>query len=175
MRKDAIQNCQLLTSDIIPSWNTLQSCKEWVWLSHFFHASWQICFPNASHCRVIDRGMWLVWFELYSSDWCSQINVPKPVLIKRSPFWSLRSTGESLPGGIDEGVLGGSGRVVNSLDFCLASLKSLGCFYFRCILSSQWKAMTVNLQILHCQLWRHFWRPVVRMCLATSNNSLLVP
>ena len=48
--------------------------------------------------------------------------------------------------------LGDSGRVVNSLDFCLASLKSLGCFYFRCILSSQWKVVTVNLQIVHCQL-----------------------
>ena len=34
-------------------------------------------------------------------------------------------------------ILGGSGRVVNSLDFCPVSLKSLGCFYFRCILSSQ--------------------------------------
>ena len=49
-------------------------------------------------------------------------------------------------------VLGGSGRVVNSLDFCMASLKSLGCFYFRCVLSSQWKAVTVNVRILHCQL-----------------------
>ena len=38
--------------------------------------------------------------------------------------------------------------VVNSLDFCPASLKSLGCFYFRCVLSSQWKAVTVNLRIL---------------------------
>ena len=43
-------------------------------------------------------------------------------------------------------LLGSSGGVVNSLDFCLASLKSLCCFYFQCILSShsQWKAMTVN-------------------------------
>ena len=42
-------------------------------------------------------------------------------------------------------LLGGSGGVVNSLDFCPASLKSLGCFYFRCALSSrQWKAVTVN-------------------------------
>ena len=49
-------------------------------------------------------------------------------------------------------VLGDLGRVVNSLDFCLASLKSLGCFYFRCVLSSQWKAATVNLWILHYQL-----------------------
>ena len=49
-------------------------------------------------------------------------------------------------------VLGGSGRVVNSLDFCLALLESLVCFYFWCTLSSQRKAVTVNLQILHCQL-----------------------
>ena len=28
-------------------------------------------------------------------------------------------------------LLGGSGGFVNSLDFCLASLKSIGCFYFR--------------------------------------------
>ena len=34
-------------------------------------------------------------------------------------------------------VLGDSGGVVNSLDFCLPSLKSHGCFYFRCVLSSQ--------------------------------------
>ena len=32
--------------------------------------------------------------------------------------------------------MGGSGGVVNSLDFSPASLKSLGCFYFRCVLSS---------------------------------------
>ena len=49
-------------------------------------------------------------------------------------------------------LLGGSGGDVNSLDFCPASRKSLGCFYFRCVLSSQWKAVTVNLRILHCQL-----------------------
>ena len=39
-------------------------------------------------------------------------------------------------------LLGGSGGVVTSLDFCLASPKSLGCFYFRCVLSSQWKAVS---------------------------------
>ena len=71
-------------------------------------------------------------------------------------------------------LLGGSGGVVNSLDFCPASLKSLGCFYFRCVLSSQWKAVTVNLRILHCQLYRHIWRPVVIICLAISNNLLLM-
>ena len=52
----------------------------------------------------------------------------------------------------DNVLLGDSGGVVNCLDFSPALLKSLGCFYFWCILSSQWKAVTVNLQILHCQL-----------------------
>ena len=41
-------------------------------------------------------------------------------------------------------LLGGFGGVVNSLDFCPASLKSLGCFYFRCVLSSQWKAVATS-------------------------------
>ena len=49
-------------------------------------------------------------------------------------------------------VSGGSGGAVNSLDFCPAWLKSLGCFYFRCVLSSQWKAVIVNFRILHSQL-----------------------
>ena len=49
-------------------------------------------------------------------------------------------------------LLGGSGGVVNSLDFCPASLKSLGYFYFRHILSSQWKAVTVNLPTLKAYL-----------------------
>ena len=42
--------------------------------------------------------------------------------------------------------------LLTPLTFCPASLKSLVCFYFRCVLSSQWKAVTVNLRILHCQL-----------------------
>ena len=49
-------------------------------------------------------------------------------------------------------VLGDSGGVVNSLDVCLESLKSVGCFYFRHILSSQWKAVTVNLPTLKAYL-----------------------
>ena len=36
---------------------------------------------------------------------------------------------------------------LKTLDFYF---KSLGWFYFQCILSSQWKAVTVNLRILHC-------------------------
>ena len=42
-------------------------------------------------------------------------------------------------------LLGGSGGVVSSLDLCPTWLTSLGCFYFRWVLSSQWKAVTVNL------------------------------
>ena len=38
-------------------------------------------------------------------------------------------------------LLGDSDGAVISLDFCPASRKSLGCFYFRCVLS----AVTVNL------------------------------
>ena len=60
-------------------------------------------------------------------------------------FWLTRRSqvrGKNAFWGI---LLGDSGGVVNSLDFCPASLKSLGCFYFRCVLSSQWKAVTVNL------------------------------
>ena len=64
-----------------------------------------------------------------------------PLLRQLRCFWCVGSW-----------LLGDSGGVVNSLDFCPASLKSLGCFYFRCVLSSQWKAVTVNLRILHCQL-----------------------
>ena len=48
-------------------------------------------------------------------------------------------------------LLGGSGGVVNALDLYPASLKSLGRFYFRCVRSSQWKAVIVNLRSLHCQ------------------------
>ena len=46
-------------------------------------------------------------------------------------------------------LMGGSGGVVNSLYFCPASLKSLGCFYFRCVLSSQWKTQTPSTGLRH--------------------------
>ena len=55
-----------------------------------------------------------------------------------------------------------SGGVVNSLDFCPASsLKSLGCFYFRCVLSSlngrrwQWicKFYTANVKGIFWGTW----------------------
>ena len=42
--------------------------------------------------------------------------------------------------------------LLTPMTFPPASLKSLGCFDFRCVLSSQWKAVTVNLRISHCQL-----------------------
>ena len=43
-------------------------------------------------------------------------------------------------------LLGDSGGVVNSLDFCPASLKSLGCFYFRCVLSNVSSSEELNTQ-----------------------------
>ena len=48
---------------------------------------------------------------------------------------SCRSASQisELAEGHGSSLLGGSGGVVNSLDFCPASLKSLGCFYFRCL------------------------------------------
>ena len=56
---------------------------------------------------------------------------------KQNGKWNPCKTGMSL---VDlTGLLGGLGRVVNSLDFCLALLKSLGCVYFQRILSLQWK------------------------------------
>ena len=89
----------------------------------------------------------LLFLELSAPSLCPWAEVSSPLPL--APFTYLpakRGVSPSLT------LLCGSGRVVNSLDFCLASLKSLGCFYFCCILSSQWKAVTVNLRILHCQL-----------------------
>ena len=54
-------------------------------------------------------------------------------------------------------------RVVNSLDFCLASLKSHGRFYFQWVLFSQWKAATMNLQILH--FWEAHSQKAITCCL----------
>ena len=79
--------------------------------------------------------------------------IPLTLLMSLAWHGSLGLAGCFCKTARDAGLaLGGSGRAVNSLDFCQASLKSLVCFYFWCILSSQWKAVTVNLQILHCQL-----------------------
>ena len=49
-------------------------------------------------------------------------------------------------------ILGGSSRVVNSLDFYPASLKSLAVFTSSAYFLHQWKAVTINLQGLQCQL-----------------------
>ena len=58
-------------------------------------------------------------------------------------------------------LLGDSGGVVNSLDFCPASLKSLGCFYFWCVLSSQWEVVTVN-----------FTLPTLKAILEARNHNM---
>ena len=42
--------------------------------------------------------------------------------------------------------MGDSGGVANSLDFYPASLKSLGCFYFRCVLSNVSSSEELNTQ-----------------------------
>ena len=62
------------------------------------------------------------------------------LLQKCTLFISVLYTVLQLP----HALLGNSGRVVNSLYFCPASLKSLCCFYFLCVLSSQWKVVTVK-------------------------------
>ena len=49
-------------------------------------------------------------------------------------------------------LLSPSGGIVNFTDFYPALLKSLGCFYFQHMHSSQWKVVTLNLQNLQCQL-----------------------
>ena len=74
------------------------------------------------------------------------------------------------------GLLGGSGRVINSLDFCPASLKSLGCFYFRCVLSSQTEGGDSEFANFTLPTLKAFWRPVaVRMCLATCCSCYRMP
>ena len=57
-----------------------------------------------------------------------------------------------------ESVLAAQAGLLTPLTFSkhrlspLAAFTSGGCFYFWCILSSQWKAVTVNLRSLQCQL-----------------------
>ena len=63
-------------------------------------------------------------------------------------------------------------RVVNYLDFCLASLKSLGCFYFQCVLFSQWKTATVNLRILHFLEARSQKAVTCCLCYRMPQNSI---
>ena len=46
--------------------------------------------------------------------------------------------------------------------------------YFCLYHNINWTRETMYLWLLHCQLQRHFWRPIVRMCLAKSKNLLLV-
>ena len=64
--------------------------------------------------------------------------------------------------GREDWLLGGSGGVVNSLDFYPTSLKSLGCFCFPCVLSSQWKAVTVTWEV-HSANFRGIFERCYRM------------
>ena len=79
--------------------------------------------------KAWDGSLLEVWDSSFSTKRC------RLVLCKvwdTSLYWAVQA-----------GLL--TSRVVNSLDLCPALLKSLGCFYFWCVLSSQWKAVTVNL------------------------------
>ena len=58
-------------------------------------------------------------FTFSSQEGCSWLKEIQLVLQTSPHKWEIQLV-----------LLGSSGGVVNSLDFCLASLKSLGCFYF---------------------------------------------
>ena len=114
-------------------------------LCNFLCVSWAACFYQVlPKCSCFPE-MFFVLLKVCC--WCIG---PLPLVF--SMQWTGCLTNFNLQSETEWGLLGDSGGVVNSLDFCPASLKSLGCFYFRCVLSSQWKAVTVNLRILHCQL-----------------------
>ena len=71
-------------------------------------------------------------------------------------------------------ILGDSGGVVNSLEFCPASLKSLGCFHFRCVLSSQWIGGDSEFANFTLPTLNAFFEARSHNVLAISNNLLLV-
>ena len=79
-----------------------------------------------------------VWTEFSSAgpghteDWHAlQRKIPECANSQNQPRYELNKN-------VVVVLLGGSNGVVKSLDFGLASLKSLGYLYFQCILSSQW-------------------------------------
>ena len=107
---------------------------------------------NLQNCAL----MWLVLqkhFQGFQTVSCHHIPmcVSSQQCRTTSQLYSLTSQLCSLTSQLCN-LFGGSGGVVNSLDFYLALLKSLGHFYFWCLLSSQCKAVIVNLQSLRCQL-----------------------
>ena len=123
-----------------------------IWLSAFFY---RYSTSQVTHNRPIDVSL----FSIDALPICPRIAVSFLLSMLYQPGHTL-STYRCQSFSLDllpissrtSYLLGDLGGVVNSLDFCLASLKSLGCFCFRCVLCSQWKAVTVNLRILHCQL-----------------------
>ena len=70
-------------------------------------------------------------------------------------------------------LVGGSGGIVNSLDFYPASLKSLGCFYFRCVLfftikggDSEFEKFTLPISkaFLETRNQNVFWQQAITCC-----------
>ena len=71
-------------------------------------------------------------FTFSSQEGCSWLKEIQLVLQTSPHKWEIQLVLKTSPHKweIQLVLLGSSGGVVNSLDFCLASLKSLGCFYF---------------------------------------------
>ena len=127
-----------------PAWNIfIFLLHVWYWLLYKLHTSF------------IQEPVWRIWFDYVVYLWVSfcqyltQAGGMVKIFVSFLPISCPLSVWRIW---FDSVVLGDSGGVVKSLDFCPASLKSLGCFYFRCVLSSRWKVVTVNLRILLCQL-----------------------
>ena len=126
---------------------------------------WGSCWKVRNGCRIRCVGVYIyikcsvlcvcvtlgwrcsmaAWMGTCISEW-SQLcdSVSEQVIIECTVRWMctcvfegrIRSTGKEVCHWAHSGVLGGLGGVVNSLDFCPASLKSLGCFYCQWVLSS---------------------------------------
>ena len=92
-----------------------------------------VCVEYSPVCQILYISVLCVCVE-YSSDLCAGRVIRQTFALDISNFCiSILYTSGFCTGSL----LGDSGGVVNSFEFCPASLKSLGCFYFRCVLSSQ--------------------------------------
>ena len=111
-----------------------------------------VCLCDVFWALINSHACWFCWYQTDKSScippWGAQIDCLQD---KLQPATQPAMDG-ILYWAVPVWLLGGSGEVVNSLDFYPALLKSLGRFYFWCILSSKWKAVAVNLQSLHCPL-----------------------
>ena len=125
--------------------------QRFIFLSTIIHGEiFETLHLNYLSCLLPVQRSWLIFKVTATSERLNRCDINRVMCINNVQVLFGRVCTDTLSDP-DKALLGNSGGVVNSLDFCPASLKSLGCFYFRCVLSSQWKAVTVNLRILHCQ------------------------